>query len=76
VDAPYNSGAHASRSALTTGWAAKRAVEDAREHLFRVAADLLEASAADLELAAGHVRVKGVPAPCPCGRSPSAPTTR
>ncbi len=58
---PYDSGSHASRTAFTTGWAARRAAEDARRQLLQVAADMLEARADDLEFASGRIRVKGTP---------------
>lgn len=59
---PYDSGAHSSRTAFTTGWAVRRAAEDARGHLLRVAAAALEAREEDLELRCGMVGVKGTPA--------------
>lgn len=62
VDGPYHlSNAGGSKTLRTVGPAVIAAARDAREQLFRVAAAHLEADAADLEIAAGAVRVKGVP---------------
>jgi len=62
VDGPYHlSNAGGSKTLRTVGPAVMEAARDAKEQLFRVAAAHLEADAADLEIAAGAVRVKGVP---------------
>ena len=62
VDGPYHlSNAGGSKTLRTVGPAVIAAARDAREQLFRVAAAHLEADAADLEIAGGAVRVKGVP---------------
>ncbi|HKP17001.1 MAG TPA: xanthine dehydrogenase family protein molybdopterin-binding subunit [Gaiellaceae bacterium] len=57
---PFGSaGAIASRSMTVAGGAIVRASERLRDKVLRVAANLLEASAADLVLADGEVRVRG-----------------
>ena len=62
VDGPYHlSNAGGSKTLRSVGPAVVAAARDAREQLFRVAATHLEADAADLEIAGGAVRVKGVP---------------
>ena len=62
VDGPYHlSNAGGSKTLRSVGPAVVAAARDAREQLFRVAATHLEADAADLEIADGAVRVKGVP---------------
>jgi aerobic carbon-monoxide dehydrogenase large subunit len=58
---PYGAGTWASRCATLGGSAALRASEELREKLLRVAAARLEANPDDLELADGHVSVKGAP---------------
>ena len=58
---PYGWGTWGSRSAVAGGGAVIKAAEKIREKMFRVAANLLEVSASDLELADGRVQVKGVP---------------
>jgi aerobic carbon-monoxide dehydrogenase large subunit len=58
---PLGLGAFASRQAVTAGNAVHRAAEIVAEKIKRTAATLLEASADDMELAGGVVRVKGVP---------------
>jgi CO/xanthine dehydrogenase Mo-binding subunit len=57
----YDGGAQGSRTLFSLGNAAVQASTQVREQLLEVAANLLEASAADLELAEGNVRVKGSP---------------
>lgn len=59
--APYAGASGGSKITYTVGAAVQRAAADARMQLLRVAADQLEASAQDLELVDGHVRVRGVP---------------
>jgi carbon-monoxide dehydrogenase large subunit len=54
-------GTNASRSTVAAGMAIVEAAQSVREQLCAHAADLLEASPADLELHAGTVRVVGVP---------------
>ncbi len=54
-------GTYASRTAAVGGVAVRNAASAAREKLLRVAADMLEADASDLELAEGAVRVVGSP---------------
>ena len=58
---PLGLGAFASRQAVTAGSSVHIAAGEVRDKALRVAAHLLEASEADLELAGGRVRVKGVP---------------
>lgn len=58
---PYDVGAHASRTLFNSGNALIAASDSLREQILNVAADMLEASPADLELADGHVGVRGVP---------------
>ncbi|MBI4317651.1 MAG: xanthine dehydrogenase family protein molybdopterin-binding subunit [Chloroflexi bacterium] len=65
---PFGSGAGADRVTFIGGNAVKLAAEDARRQLVAVAAQLLEANPADLEVANGAVFVKGSP-----GRSVSVP---
>jgi carbon-monoxide dehydrogenase large subunit len=59
--AAYGSGTFASRSAVLAGGAARKASEQLREQLARVAAHNLEASPDDIELAGGRVYVTGSP---------------
>ena len=62
VDGPYHlTNAGGSKTLRSVGPAVVAAARDAKEQLFRVAAAHLEADAADLEIADGAVRVKGVP---------------
>jgi carbon-monoxide dehydrogenase large subunit len=58
---PYGAGTWASRCATLGGSAALRASEELREKVLKVAAARLEANPDDLELANGHVSVKGAP---------------
>lgn len=60
--APYAGASGGSKITYTVGAAVKAAAEDARRQLFAIAADQLEAAADDLEIADGHVRVRGAPA--------------
>jgi CO/xanthine dehydrogenase Mo-binding subunit len=57
----YDGGAQGSRTLFSLGNAAVQASAQVREQLLEVAANLLEASVADLELADGHVQVAGSP---------------
>src|SRR5918996_69042 len=59
--APYAGASGGSKITYTVGAAVKAAAEDARRQLLAIAASDLEASVQDLELADGHVRVRGVP---------------
>ena len=58
---PYGWGTWGSRSAVAGGGAVIKASEKIREKMFRVAANLMEVSPQDVELADGQVQVKGVP---------------
>jgi CO/xanthine dehydrogenase Mo-binding subunit len=58
---PWGVGTFASRGAVTAGNAMGVAARMVAEKARRIAADHLEADAADLELAGGQVRVKGSP---------------
>ncbi|MBV9581411.1 MAG: xanthine dehydrogenase family protein [Chloroflexi bacterium] len=57
----WGAGTYASRALVTAGNALAVAAGSVREKVVRLAADLLEASEADLELADGRVRVRGAP---------------
>ena len=59
--APPGSGTFASRGAVVQGGAVRRAAGAVRDKVVAIAAGLLEASPADLELAGGRVRVRGAP---------------
>ena len=59
--APFAGGTGGSKITYTVGVAVKKATEDAVEQIKQIAAQQLEASADDLELVDGFVRVKGVP---------------
>ncbi|MFN8664692.1 MAG: xanthine dehydrogenase family protein molybdopterin-binding subunit, partial [Thermomicrobiales bacterium] len=58
---PMDAGAQGSRTLFNTGQAARRAAENVRSQILKRAADLLEASEADLEIVAGRISVRGVP---------------
>ena len=58
---PPGSGTFASRGGVALSGAAGGAANRVRDRLLSLAADRLEASAADLELVEGEVRVRGVP---------------
>jgi carbon-monoxide dehydrogenase large subunit len=58
---PYGTGTFASRGAITGGGAVIRASQQIAQKMRRIAAQLLEASDKDIELAAGEARIKGVP---------------
>jgi CO/xanthine dehydrogenase Mo-binding subunit len=59
--APYSGMSGGSKITLTTGAAVMKAAEDARRQVLAIAADQLEASVDDLEIADGKVQVRGVP---------------
>ena len=56
---PYDGGASGSQTTFNNGRAVIAAATEVREQLLDLAADLLEANRADLELVDGMVRVKG-----------------
>ena len=58
---PFAGLAGGSKITYTVGPAVWRAAADARAQVLEVAADLLEASPADLDIVDGHVRVAGAP---------------
>ena len=58
---PYGMGTWASRSTVTSGGATILASRVLREQLLDLAADMLEANPADLELGAGRVNLRGSP---------------
>ena len=58
---PYGMGTWASRSTVCSGGAAVLAAGDLRARILDIAADMLEASPADLALADGQVAVRGTP---------------
>jgi carbon-monoxide dehydrogenase large subunit len=58
---PFGLGAFASRQGVIGSGAATRAARAVREKVVRIAAHLLEAAPADLDVADGRVGVKGVP---------------
>jgi CO/xanthine dehydrogenase Mo-binding subunit len=60
--APYDGGAQGSRTVFNVGNAVRRAAEQVREQVLEKGGALLEAAPDDLELADGHVGVRGVPA--------------
>lgn len=59
--APYAGASGGSKITYTVGAAIKRAAEDARQQVLRIAARELEAAPEDLEIADRAVRVRGVP---------------
>ena len=59
--APYGMGTFASRSAVLGGGAAWKAADVVRGNLLRIAANVLEASADDLDVDDGVIQVKGSP---------------
>lgn len=80
---PFDFATVASRGTFHMGNAVRMAAADARQKLFQLAADRLEANIADLEAVAGVVRVKGSPErgcphPTPGGRerAPARPDYR
>jgi carbon-monoxide dehydrogenase large subunit len=58
---PFGLGAFASRQAVIGGGAVARAARVLREKITAIAAHLLEAAAADLEVAGGRIAVRGMP---------------
>ncbi len=58
---PYSGLSAGSKTIYTVGAAVQAAARDARSQLFTIAAEMLEASPADMELREGKVMVKGVP---------------
>ncbi len=58
---PYSGLSAGSKTTYTVGSAVLAAARDARNQVLTVAADMLEASAADMELRDGKVMVRGVP---------------
>ncbi|HLX57862.1 MAG TPA: molybdopterin cofactor-binding domain-containing protein, partial [Ktedonobacteraceae bacterium] len=58
---PYSGLSAGSKTTYTVGSAALNAARDARNQALTIAAEMLEASAGDLELRDGKVMVKGVP---------------
>ncbi len=59
--APYAGFAGGSKITYTVGNAMRLAAEDTRRQILQIAASHLEARAEDLEIADGHVQVKGTP---------------
>jgi CO/xanthine dehydrogenase Mo-binding subunit len=59
--AAFDAGSQGSRTTHVVGRATLAAAGEVREKIFAIAGDLLEVGPADLELAAGAVRVKGSP---------------
>lgn len=59
---PYGNGTWASRSTVFCGGAAVLAARDVRAKSLKLAAEMLEASADDLEISDGEIRVRGNPA--------------
>lgn len=60
---PYGLGAFGSRQAVTGGGAILIAAGEVRDKVKRIAAHMLEASADDLVIEAGHIHVQGSPEP-------------
>jgi CO/xanthine dehydrogenase Mo-binding subunit len=58
---PYSGLSAGSKTIYTVGAAVQAAARDARTQVFVIAAEMLEASAQDMELRDGKVMVKGVP---------------
>ncbi len=58
---PYCLGTYASRTTFMGGLASRNAARDARDQLFVIAAELLEAVPGDLEARDGVIRLKGDP---------------
>jgi CO/xanthine dehydrogenase Mo-binding subunit len=61
---PYSGLSAGSKTTFTVGSAVLAAARDARKQVFTIAAEMLEASAEDIELRDGKVMVKGVPEKC------------
>ncbi len=58
---PYDMASVSSRSTFFVGNAVRRAAADAREQLFQIASEILEANPKDLVIEGGRVMVRGVP---------------
>ena len=58
---PYDMASVSSRSTFFAGNAVRRAAADAREQLFQIASEILEANPKDLVMEGGKVMVRGVP---------------
>jgi CO/xanthine dehydrogenase Mo-binding subunit len=58
---PYSGLSAGSKTTYTVGAAVQAAARDARNQLFRIAADMLEASPDDMEMRDGRIMVRGVP---------------
>ncbi len=58
---PYSGISAGSKTTYTVGAAVQKAAQDARHQILTIAAEMLEASAEDMELLDGKVMVKGVP---------------
>src|SRR5678815_3018132 len=58
---PFGVGTFASRSAVTAGSSILDAANQVKDKLVKAAANLLEASPADVDIEDGHARVRGVP---------------
>ncbi|MBI5445179.1 MAG: molybdopterin-dependent oxidoreductase, partial [Deltaproteobacteria bacterium] len=58
---PIDQGAYSQATTLVSGNAVRLACEDAKRQLLELAAEVMEASAADLDIAEGKVFVKGSP---------------
>jgi CO/xanthine dehydrogenase Mo-binding subunit len=58
---PFSIGPVASRATISGGTAAKLAAEDARDQLFKLASEMMEANPEDFEIRAGRISVKGYP---------------
>ena len=73
---PYGWGTWGSRSIVSGGGAVVNVAQKVREKILRVAGHLMEVSPTDLEIEAGKVSVKGVPAnPSPSRRSRERPSS-
>lgn len=59
--APYVGGSGGSKTIYTLGAAVKKAAEDARQQILKIAGERLEANPEDLELEDGKISVKGLP---------------
>ncbi len=58
---PYDMASVSSRSTFFAGNAVRRAAADAREQLFQIASEILEANPKDMVMEGGKVMVRGVP---------------
>ncbi len=58
---PYSGLSAGSKTTYTVGAAVQAAARDARNQLFSIAADMLEASPDDMEMRDGRIMVRGVP---------------